>query len=212
MAVIEGDVAIVVPNRKTSYFRYLNKKSRSEDRGTIAERATIAGSKVLKSARRGRVGAEHQREAVDAVAQPGRLRPVVEHVTEMAAAAAAMNFGSYHAQGAVFGLADGVFKRLIKARPAGAALEFRLRGKQRQIAAGTGEDAFAVLLEQRARPRALGAFLAQDFILLRGELGAPFRVGFLDLELFFRCGQCSLATQPAQRRKAKQTGGRSEQN
>jgi hypothetical protein len=49
MAVIEGDVAIVVPNRESSYFRYLNKKPRSEDRGTIAERATIAESEVLRN-------------------------------------------------------------------------------------------------------------------------------------------------------------------
>src|SRR5580692_1669602 len=106
---------------------------------------------------------KYQRKAVHAVAQAGRLRPVVEDVTEMAAAAAAMNFGPQHPEGAVFGLADRVVERLIEARPAGAALEFGLRGEQRQVAAGAGEDAPAVLLQKRARTGAFGAFLAQDF-------------------------------------------------
>src|SRR5665647_796846 len=100
---------------------------------------------------------EHQRKAVHAVAQAGRLRSIVEDVAEMAAAAAAVDFGPQHSEGAVFGLADGIFQRLIETRPAGAALEFSFRGKQRQVAAGAGEDALAVFLEQRARTRALGA-------------------------------------------------------
>src|SRR5467141_3930137 len=125
---------------------------------------------------------EDQRKAVHAVAQAGRLRPIVKDMTEMAAAAAAVNFGPQHPKGAVFGLADGIVERLIKTRPAGAALEFRLRGEQRQVAAGAGEDALAMLFQQRARPRTLGALLAQDLILLRGELRAPLRVGLFDLE------------------------------
>src|SRR5476649_674698 len=125
---------------------------------------------------------KQQREAVHAVAQAGRLRPVVEDVTEVAAAATAMNFGPQHSKGAVFGLADGILQRLIKTRPAGAALELRLGGEQRQVAAGASEGALAMLLEQRTRSRAFGAFLAQDFILLRRQLRAPFRVGLFDLE------------------------------
>src|SRR6202020_2630239 len=102
---------------------------------------------------------KYQRKAIHAVAQAGRLRPVVEDVAEMAAAAAAMNFGPQHPEGAVLGLADRVVERLIEARPAGAALEFGLRGEQRQVAAGAGEDALAMLLQKRARTRAFGAFL-----------------------------------------------------
>src|SRR6202035_4783860 len=130
------------------------KMPRSEDRGTIAGRATIAGP----TSGRGRCSRmKHQRKTSHAVAQAGRLRPVVEDVAEMAAAAAAVNFGAQHPEGAVLGLADGVLQRLIEARPAGAALEFRLRGEQRQVAAGAGEDAHAMLLQERARTRALGA-------------------------------------------------------
>src|SRR4051812_12516573 len=99
----------------------------------------------------------------------------------MAAAAAAMHLGAQHAEGAVLGLADGVVERLVKARPAGAALEFRLRGKQRQVAAGAGEGALAMLLQKRAGARPLGAVLAQDIVLHRRQLRAPFRVGLLDL-------------------------------
>src|SRR5664279_2203849 len=109
---------------------------------------------------------KQQRKAVHAVAQAGRLRPIVEDVPEMTTAAAAVNFGAQHPQRPVFGLAHGVLKRLEEARPAGTALVFRLRGEQRQVAAGAGEDALAVLLEQRARSGTLGALLAQDFILL----------------------------------------------
>src|SRR4051812_49210694 len=63
-------------------------------------------------ARRRRRRFEHQRKAVHAVTQTGRLRSVVEDVTEMAAAAAAVDFGAQHAEAAVLGLADGVVQRL----------------------------------------------------------------------------------------------------
>src|SRR5882762_634277 len=195
---------------KHSNINGLNRKPRSKDRGTIAERATFAGAKARKSGRRWGGRVEHQRKAVHAVAQTSRLRSVVEDVTEMAAAAAAMNFGPQHPQGPVFGLADGVVERLIKARPAGSALEFRLRREQRQVAAGAGEDALAMLLEQRARSRTLGALLAQDVILLRRQLRAPFRIGLFDLELLR--GVRGRGSQPAESRKAKQTGDRREQD
>src|ERR1700682_2159305 len=153
---------------------------------------------------------EYQRKAFHAVAQAGRLRPIVENVTEMATAAAAVDFGPQHPEGAVFGLADRVVERLIKTRPAGAALEFRLRGEQRQVAAGAGEDALAMLLEQRARSRTLGALLAQDLILLRRKLRPPFRIGLFDLE--FLRGVCRRSSQPTERGKAKYTGDGGEQD
>src|SRR4030088_701363 len=153
---------------------------------------------------------KHQGEAVHAVAQAGWLRSIVEHMTEMTAAAAAVNFGPRHPKGPVFGLADGVFQRLVKTRPAGAALEFRLRGEQRQVAAGAGEDTLAMLLEQRARSRAFGALLAQDVVLLRRQLRAPFRIGLFDLEFFGSL--CRGASQPAEGDKAQQAGDRCEQD
>src|SRR4051812_26885821 len=106
-----------------------------------------------KSARRGRRRMKHQAEAVDAIAQTGRLRSIVEDMTEMATAAAAMHFGPRHPKSAVLGLADIALDRLIEARPAGATLEFGLRGEQRQVAAGAGKGALTFLLKKRARSR-----------------------------------------------------------
>src|SRR3954447_12942725 len=160
--------------------------------------------------RRGRRRVEYQRKAVHAVAQAGRLRAVVEDVAEMAAAAATVDFGAQHAEGAVLGLADGVFQRLVKTRPAGAALELGVGGKQRQVAAGAGEDALAMFFQQRARPRPLGALLAQNVVLLRRQLRAPFGVGLFDLE-FFRSLR-RRHPQPAERGKAEQAGERSKQD
>ena len=72
-------------------------------------------------------GFEHQRNAVHAVTQPGRLGAVVEDVTQMPAAAAAINRGPRHAKAGVVGLADGPVERRPEARPAGMAIEFRGR-------------------------------------------------------------------------------------
>src|ERR1700730_8369392 len=189
---------------------------RSDDRGTIAGRATIAGrksrlgAKQAASGRRRRRRMKYQGVAVHAVAQSGWLRPVVEDVPEMPAAAAAMHLGPQHAEGAVFGLADGVVERLVEARPAGPALELGLRGEQRQVATGAGEDALAMLIEKRARARAFGPLLAQDVILLRRQLRAPFRVGLFDLELLG--GLCRRSPQPPEGGKAQQARHRCKQN
>src|SRR5579864_1518746 len=145
-----------------------------------------------------------QRKPVHAVTQPGRLRPVVEDMAEMAAAAAAMHLGPRHAEGAVLGGGDGIVQRLVEARPAGAALELGLGGEQRQVAASAGEDALAMLLQKRARPGTFGAFLAQDFILLRRELRPPFGVGLLDFELFGSLRRRAL--EPTQGGEAEQAG------
>src|SRR3954466_6675162 len=101
--------------------------------------ATIAGTKPSLGRGRRR-GMEDQPETVDAVAQSGRLRTVVEDVAEMAAAAPAMHLGAEHAVGAVLGLADIALDRLVEARPSRAALELGVGRKQRQVAAGAGED------------------------------------------------------------------------
>src|SRR2546430_5780145 len=149
---------------------------------------------------------EHEAKAVDAIAQAGRLRSVVEDMAEMAAAAAAMHLGGGHAEGAVLGLAERIFQRLIEARPAGAAFEFGVGRKQRQVAAGAGEDALAMLLQERARSRPFGAVLTQDIVLLRRQLRAPFGIGLFDLE--FLCGLRRLGAPPAERGPANQAGNR----
>src|SRR2546421_4177672 len=109
---------------------------------------------------------ELERHAVHAITQTCRLRPVVEHVAEMAAAATAMHLGACHEQAAVAGGADGVLQRRVEAGPAGAAVELGGGGEERQIAAGAGIGAGAVLLVEGAGAGALGAVLAQHVVLL----------------------------------------------
>src|SRR5436309_4756 len=67
-----------------------------------------------------------------------------------------------------------------------------------------------MLLEQRAGTRPLGALLAQDVILLRRQLRAPFGIGLFDLELLRRL--CRRSAQPAEGGKAEQSGDRGEQD
>src|SRR5664279_5945750 len=67
-----------------------------------------------------------------------------------------------------------------------------------------------MLLEQRTGARPLGALLAQDVILLRRQLRAPFGIGLFDLEFFGRL--CRRSAQPAEGGKAEQTGDRGEQD
>src|SRR5882757_2016797 len=178
-------------------------------------RQQLPGSNLTQgSRRRGRRRVEDQPETVDAVVQSGRLRTVVEDVSEMAAAAAAMHLGAEHAVGAVLGLADIALDRVVEARPTRAALELGLRGEHRQVAAGTGESALAVLLEQRAGARPLGTLFTQYLVLLRRQLGAPLGIGLLDLELLgsllssFSRG----TSQPTEGRKAEQAGNSRQQD
>src|SRR5215218_6437092 len=138
-------------------------------------------------------GHERQGDAVHAIALAGGRRPVVEHVAEMAAAAPAMHFGAGNEQRAVHRGADGVFQRRREARPAGAALELGVGGKQGQLAARAGESSRALLGIERARERLLGSVLAQHAILRGVEDAPPLVVAFLHLE---RSGSTDVATAP----------------
>src|SRR6056297_723206 len=80
-------------------------------------------------------GHELQRDPVQAMALACRLRPVVEDMTEVTAAAAAMHFGAHHEELAVGLRADGIGQRLPEARPSGAAVVLVLRRIDGQIAA-----------------------------------------------------------------------------
>src|SRR5690242_2444461 len=66
---------------------------------------------------------EVQSARVDAVAQPGWIRAVVEHVPEMASAAAAQDLGAPHPEAAVLADLDVLrHGRLVEARPPGAGI------------------------------------------------------------------------------------------
>jgi len=107
----------------------------------------------------------------------GRRWAVLENVAEMAAAAAAMHLGADHAVVPVSGALDRARFRIIETRPAGAALEFLLRGEQFLLAAGAEERPGSFLVIERAATGPFGAVLAHDVKLLGREDLAPLRLG-----------------------------------
>src|SRR5262245_66499679 len=100
----------------------------------------------------------------------------------MDATARAIKFRTWHQRQIVGRGADGGFERWPEARPAGAAVIFRVGGEQRQLAARAGESPLALLAIERARARNLGAVQAQHIVLRFCQDAPPFAVGLLNLE------------------------------
>src|SRR5262249_24321793 len=123
---------------------------------------------------------EVQRDAIDAITQMCRRRPVLEHVTEMAATAAAVHFRAHHTEAAIGRSLDRARHRIVEARPAGATLELGLGDEQRLPAAGAGEGAGTLFVVERAAAGRFSAVPAHDRILLGRQQAAPFRVGPAD--------------------------------
>jgi len=119
---------------------------------------------------------EGQSDAVDAVAQSGGRRTVLEHVAEMPAAAAAVHLGARHAEAAVDGGRDGTLEGLKKTRPAGAAFKFTPGREERLGASGAAERAGPVLLQESTGSGRLGAVAAQHGVLLGRQRFTPFLV------------------------------------
>src|SRR5689334_23959918 len=107
-------------------------------------------------------GFEFQCDAIDAIAQMSRRRSVVEDMAEIAPAAAAVHLVAHHAVAVVRLAFDRARQRIVEARPAGPALEFHLGYEQGLVAGGTAKGAGALLAQQCAAPRHLGAVLAHD--------------------------------------------------
>src|SRR5262249_1162332 len=105
---------------------------------------------------------------------------VLEHVAEVAAAAAAVHLGAAHAVAVVLRRLHRARLRIVEARPAGAAVELALGAKQRLAAAGAAEGAGALLVVERPAARRFGAVAAQPVVLLGREQLAPFRIGVGD--------------------------------
>src|SRR5258706_2138681 len=141
----------------------------------LSPAAPISGGFLRRS-----VGDEAQRDAVVAVAQAGGLRPVVEYVAVMAAAAHAVVLGALHEELAVDRGAEHARDGREEARPAGAAVELHRGGEKRQSAPGTGEYARALLAVERTRAGALGALVAQHVVSRRRQAFLPFGVGQLE--------------------------------
>src|SRR5438105_609475 len=74
---------------------------------------------------------EVQRSRVNAVAQPGRIRTVVEHMPEMSTAAGARHLGAAHSPGIIRRGVDVLLgQRRVEARPAAFGIELGLRTEQ----------------------------------------------------------------------------------
>src|ERR1700683_1823658 len=113
-----------------------------------------------------------------------RRRPVLEHMTKMAAAPAAMHFGPRHPVAVVDRRLDLPGLRIVEARPSRSALEFLLRGEQRLLTCGAEERARPFFVIKRTTAGRLGAVRAHDAELLRREELAPLCVGVCDRVLF----------------------------
>src|ERR1700751_779644 len=105
-----------------------------------------------------------------------RRRAVIEHVPEMAAAAAAMRFLTHHAVASVRLRFDGARHRIVETRPSGSAFELHLGNEQRLIAGHATERTGPLLSQERAASRPFGAMLAHDLVLFRRQQLAPFSV------------------------------------
>src|SRR5262249_57793903 len=96
---------------------------------------------------------ELERDPVVAVAQPGGLWPVVEHVALVASATRTVVLGARDDYLVVGHRLNATGDHVIEARPAGAAVVLGLRVEQGQLASGADERAFALLVVEGARER-----------------------------------------------------------
>src|SRR5262249_24784821 len=120
---------------------------------------------------------EIQRNTLDAVAQMGWRRTIVEDMAEMTSATAAMHLITNHAMASIHFGFDRIGQWIVETWPTCPALEFHLGDEQRLIAGSAAKGARAFFVQQRATSRHLGSVLAHDFILLGRQQLAPFRFG-----------------------------------
>src|SRR5690606_16995029 len=115
---------------------------------------------------------EAQRDRIEAMALMGRRRAVGEDMAKVAAAARAYDLGADHA---VAGVADAADVRLVvgleEAGPAGARIELGGGPEQRQSAQPAHVGALALVVQEYAAERALGAVLQQHVALLGRQRG-----------------------------------------
>src|SRR5215470_3598605 len=100
------------------------------------------------------------RDPIDAIPQMSGRRAVVEHVAEMTAAPAAVDFGAGHAVAPVGRSFDRALHGVVETRPAGAAVEFLLRHEQWLTAPRALEGAVAFFIIECTASGRLGAVLA----------------------------------------------------
>jgi len=121
--------------------------------------------------------AKVERRGVNAIPQSRRSRAVRKHVAQMAAASGASHFNPPHAVAHVFVLHNGFGAcRKHKARPAASRVELGSAHEKQRTAGGAMVVARLVILGEQTCKWALGAFLTQHVILLRGQQRSPLRI------------------------------------
>src|SRR5207302_11378482 len=126
--------------------------------------------------------AQLQGDGVDAVAEAGRRRTVVEDVAQVPAAFGAGDLGPDHPERAVHVLLDrSLGGRGIEARLAAVGVELGFGVEE--LRAGPGAEVLALprLRLVLNAEGSLGALLAQHLVLHRCQLGPPFGLALLDL-------------------------------
>ena len=131
--------------------------------GIILAAAELVGQRLAR-------GREIEADRIDAIALAGRRRAVGEDMALVRAAAGADDLVADHAVAAVADSGEmPVGERLGEAWPAGAAFELGAAVEQRQAAQLAGEDAGALLVEEDAAERRLGAMVEEDVALFVAE-------------------------------------------
>ena len=110
-----------------------------------------------------------KRHRVDAIAQAGGGRAVVEYVALVATAAGALDFGARHTIGAVAVEFDVFFvNRFEKGGPSCAGFKFGVGAEEGKSTGCADEGAFFVVVPQVACESAFGALFAQNMVFRRG--------------------------------------------
>src|SRR5688572_15602793 len=119
--------------------------------------------------------AKTQRSRVDAVAQAGGLRSIVEHVAEVGVAVGAGDLGAHHAMRQVTVLVDAfASQRQPETGPAAARVELLRRLEQVRAAADAVVGPPLRMRRILTREGAFRALLLRDVVLKRGQAGAQF--------------------------------------
>src|ERR1700722_7497988 len=131
---------------------------------------------------RRRRGLEGERAGVDAVSLCRRSWPVAEDLAPVTAAATAPHVSAAHEHAVIRAQLYRLrYGWLVKARPAGARVEFRVRAEQLTSAARAAIGAVLRHVDVLAGKGTLGAAAAQHVELLAGQLLPPLLGWLLDL-------------------------------
>src|SRR3989338_1978104 len=124
---------------------------------------------------------KRQGRGVDAVPLAGRLRPVIENVAKVCAAARAAHFHAPHPVADIRLVAQSsLINRRPKTGPDGPRVVFGVGAGQLKSARHAPIDPGLLMVPVQAPKRRFGALLAGHVILLGGQLFAPLRLILLD--------------------------------